>query len=120
MTDHRNTESPDRQSEAFMQAVEKGDTHRIEELLLQEEEDRFEDELRALWNEPSGDVEAHEIEDAFRSFKRRVRPLHHLKLKSLLRHVAAAAAVMANTSVIASVFFHILVSSFFLHETHAF
>ncbi len=95
MTDHRNTESPDRQSEAFMQAVEKGDTHRIEELLLQEEEDRFEDELRALWNEPSGDVEAHEIEDAFRSFKRRVRPLHHLKLKSLLRHVAAAAAVIA-------------------------
>ena len=51
MTDHRNTESPDRQSEAFMQAVEKGDTHRIEEPLLQEEEDRFEDELRALWNE---------------------------------------------------------------------
>lgn len=95
MTDHRKTESSDRTSEEFRQAVEKGDTHRLEELLLQEKEDRFDDELRALWNEPSEAVEAHEIEDAFRSFERRVRPRHHLKLRSLLRHVAAAAAVAA-------------------------
>ncbi len=95
MTDNRHTDPETRRAEEFRRAVEEGDTDRIEQLLLQEEEGAFDDELRAAWNEPVPTVDARDVDDAFRSFERRIRPRRSMGFLAVLRHAAAAAAVVA-------------------------
>lgn len=95
MAENRNTDPESRRAEEFRRAVDDGDTDRIERLLLQEEEGAFDDELRAAWNEPVPPVDAHDVDDAFRSFEGRIRPRRRSMIPVVLRRVAAVAAVAA-------------------------
>lgn len=95
MAENRNTDPENHSAEEFRRAVKEGDTDRLEHLLLQEEEGAFDDQLRAAWNEPVPPVGAHDVEEAFRSFERRIRPHRRTMIPSLLRRAAAVAAVVA-------------------------
>lgn len=95
MAENRNTDPENSPAEKFRRAVKEGDIDLLEHLLLQEEDDAFDDQLRAAWNEPVPPVAANDLEEAFHSFEGRIRPRRRTMIPSFLRRAAAVAAVVA-------------------------